>query len=253
MPKILAIDDKPDNLVTISALLKNLIPHCEIITALSGIEGIGKAKAELPDTILLDIKMPEMDGYEVCKRLKSDKETSHIPVIMITAVETNSESHIKGLETGADAFLGKPIDGYVLVAQVNTALRIKKAEDRLRNQKDLLEDTVRERTRDLKDQKRFLQDIFDGIQDGLVVLDTDMNIVQANPWIINRCDDTIPIIGTKCHKTFQKKESPCSGCPVVQTLTTGKISMGTIRYCSDNLSEWLEVSAFPFKDDTGTL
>ncbi len=253
MPKILAIDDKPDNLVTISALLKNLIPDCDIITALSGIEGIGKAKTESPDTILLDIKMPEMDGYEVCKRLKSDKETSHIPVIMITAVETSSGSHIKGLETGADAFLGKPIDGYVLVAQVNTALRIKKAEDRLRNQKNLLEEMVRERTRELKDQKRFLQDIFDGIQDGLLVLDTDMNIVQANTWIKNRCDDTIPIVGTKCHKAFQKKESLCPGCPVVQILTTGKIRMGTIHYCSDNLSEWLEVSAFPFKDDTGTL
>lgn len=254
MPKILAIDDKLDNLVTISALLKNLIPDCDIITALSGIEGIGKAKTELPDTILLDIKMPEMDGYEVCKRLKSDKETSHIPVIMITAVETNSGSHIKGLETGADAFLGKPIDGYVLVAQVNTALRIKKAEDLLRHQKDLLEDTVRERTRELKDQKRFLQDIFDGIQDGLFVLDTHMNVVQINAWTENKFSHNISIVGKKCYQAFRKKESPCSECPVLQTLDTGRINSGIISCRSeDKRLEWLEINTFPLKGPAGSL
>jgi len=68
MPKILAIDDKKDNLVSISALLKYLIPGCNVITAKSGPEGIEKAKIESPDTILLDIKMPGMDGYEVCNR-----------------------------------------------------------------------------------------------------------------------------------------------------------------------------------------
>jgi len=149
MPKILAIDDKEDNLITLSAILKNLIPDCNVITAQSGFEGIEKAKDELPDTILLDIKMPKMDGYEVCVRLKDDEDIKHIPVIMLSAIKTESDDRIKGFDCGADAYLAKPIDEYVLIAQVKTALRIKASEDRLRNQKDLLEELVLKRTSDL--------------------------------------------------------------------------------------------------------
>ncbi len=139
MPKILIIDDKEDNLIVASALLKNLIPDCTTITALSGIEGLNKAKSELPDTILLDIKMPGMDGYEVCGKLKQNEILKHIPVIMVSAIKIGGKALIKGLETGADAYLAKPIDEYVLAAQVKTALRIKKAEDHLRDQKKILE------------------------------------------------------------------------------------------------------------------
>jgi CheY-like chemotaxis protein len=150
MPKILAIDDKKDNLISISALLKALIPDCNVITAQSGIEGLQKAENELPDTILLDIKMPQMDGYEVCNRLKSNEKTLHIPVIMLSAIRTESEDLVKGLSSGADAYLAKPIDEYVLVAQVKTALRVKNAEDHLRKQKDQLEQIVQERTKELR-------------------------------------------------------------------------------------------------------
>ena len=107
MPKILAIDDTRDNLVSISALLGKLIPDCTVITSDSGAAGIRKAEAEQPDTILLDIKMPEMDGFEVCRRLKSNEKTKHIPVVMLTAMKSDAESRVKGLELGADAFLSK--------------------------------------------------------------------------------------------------------------------------------------------------
>jgi len=156
MPKILAIDDKQDNLITISALLRNLIPDSVVLTAGSGKEGIAKAKAELPDTILLDIIMPGMDGFEVCRRLKSDEKTKHIPIIMLTAIKTDSESRVKGLELGADAFLSKPIDKTELAAQVKVMLRIKKIENDLRKEKkalqkahDELEKKVEERTLEL--------------------------------------------------------------------------------------------------------
>lgn len=149
MTKILAIDDKEDNLITLSAILKSLIPECTVITALSGLEGIEKAKNESPDTILLDIKMPGLDGYEICKRLKENKNTRYIPVIMISAILTGSSDLIKGLDIGADAYLAKPIDEHVLIAQVKTALRMKTAEDTLRRQKDVLEEMVQERTAEL--------------------------------------------------------------------------------------------------------
>ena len=149
MPKILAIDDKEDNLITITAVLTSLIPDCRVITARSGPEGIEVAKVESPDTILLDIRMPKMDGYEVCQRLKNDEKTKHIPIIMLTAINKESRDLVRGLEAGADAYLSKPLDESVLVAQINTALRIKTAEDQLRNQKELLEGMVSARTAEL--------------------------------------------------------------------------------------------------------
>ncbi len=150
MSKILIIDDTQDNLIAISALLRNLIPGCVTITCQSGGEGISKARAESPDVILLDIVMPHMDGYEVCKRLKAESGLEYIPVIMLTAARTDPKSRIKGLDIGADAFLAKPIDEAELVAQVNVAIRIKKAEDRLRKEKDLLEEDVAKSNEDLE-------------------------------------------------------------------------------------------------------
>lgn len=150
MPKILAIDDRLDNLISIKALLRNIIPECEVVTAQTGEEGIERAIKELPDTILLDINMPVMDGYEVCNKLKAESRTAHIPVIMITAVRTDSKSRIKGLECGADIFISKPIDADELASQVKVSLRIKKAEDKLRSEKDILEEMVQKRTERIK-------------------------------------------------------------------------------------------------------
>ncbi len=150
MSKILAIDDRLDNLISIKALLRNMIPECEVITAQTGKEGIERAIKELPDTILLDINMPVMDGYEVCNKLKTNFATKHIPVIMITAVRTDSKSRVKGLEIGADVFISKPIDADELTSQVKVMLRIKKVEDKLRSEKDILEEMVQKRTEKIK-------------------------------------------------------------------------------------------------------
>ncbi len=149
MPKILAIDDKQDNLITLFAIFKTFLPECDLIVAKSGSEGIEKAKTILPDTILLDIKMPKMDGYEVCRILKKDEKTKNIPVILISAIKTDSKDLVKGLEAGADVYLAKPIDECVLVAQVNTALRLRDAENNLQKQKKILESMVQERTIEL--------------------------------------------------------------------------------------------------------
>jgi len=129
VPTILAIDDKPDNLVTISALLKMALPESTVQTAQSGPEGIARARAVLPDVILLDSVMPGMDGYEVCRRLRADSATRHVPIIMLTALKTDTRSRIKALEMGADAFLTKPIDEGELCAQINVMLRIRRTEE----------------------------------------------------------------------------------------------------------------------------
>lgn len=149
MSLILAVDDNQDNLITVKALLKLFIPECEVLTALSGEQGIVMAVEYQPDTVLLDIHMPGMDGFETCTQLKSNPETAHIPIIMLTAIRTDSKSRVKALELGADAFLTKPIDESELAAQVKAMLRIKKAEDKLRNEKEHLEELVAQRVNDL--------------------------------------------------------------------------------------------------------
>ena len=149
MNKILAIDDTRDNLVSIKALLKMLIPSCQVITASSGKQGIQLALTEQPDVILLDIHMPEMDGFEVCTVLKSKPGTADIPIVILTAMKTASHHRVKALELGADAFLTKPINESELAAQVKAMLRIKAAEDRLRDENLRLEELVEERANDL--------------------------------------------------------------------------------------------------------
>lgn len=187
MSTILAIDDKKDNLVTISALLKNLKPDCRVITATSGKEGIEKALAEAPDTIILDVKMPVMDGFEVCRLLKAQNETRHIPIILLTAIKTDIDSRIQGLELGADAFLTKPIDESELVAQINVMLRIKHAEDLLRKEKDILKELVLERTQSLVDsevklkkERDFLKSLEDASPAYYVAVDNGGKVLSMN-------------------------------------------------------------------------
>ncbi len=177
MPKILVIDDKQDNLISLVALLRNLMPDCVVITALSGLEGIVKAVKEKPDAILLDIQMPGMDGFETCRRLKADETTRPIPVVMVTAVRTDAPSRIKGLEIGADAFLSKPIDEQELVCQLKVVFRIKAAEDALRVERDSLEILVRERTAGLTRLSTAIEQSLETI----VITDTEGAIQYVNP------------------------------------------------------------------------
>jgi signal transduction histidine kinase len=150
MKKILAIDDQKDNLLSIKALVGYYLPHCKLFLAESGEEGIKIAAEELPDTILLDIIMPVMDGYEVCRILKQDEQTKNIPILMLSALGQDPEIRVKGLELGADAFLAKPFSPTELKSQINVMLRIKEVEDKLRKEKEVLEDIVKERTKELQ-------------------------------------------------------------------------------------------------------
>ncbi len=129
MPKILIVDDYEDNLYVASLVLSR--DNHEIITATSGREAIKKAETELPDVVLLDIQMPEIDGFEVCKRLKSNELTRKIPVVFLTAKYKDSESLAKGLELGAEDYIVKPFNNPELRARVNVMARLKSQMDEL--------------------------------------------------------------------------------------------------------------------------
>jgi signal transduction histidine kinase len=147
--KILAIDDNADNLTTLKAIVQDVLPRCTLSTALDGRRGIELAGIEDPDVILLDIVMPGMDGYEVCRQLKSNEKLRTIPVVFLTALRTDRESRIKALDAGADAFLSKPLDDQELVAAVRAMARIKVATLIQQGETKKLTRLVEERTKAL--------------------------------------------------------------------------------------------------------
>ena len=148
--KFLAIDDNHDNLITMRALIREAFPEARVMTATDGIQGIAIAGAEDPDVILLDIVMPGMDGFEVCQKLKANQQTKEIPVVFVTAIKGGREHRILALESGAEAFLAKPIDESELTAQLRAMVKIKTANRQKQNEQGRLAQMVEEKTAALK-------------------------------------------------------------------------------------------------------
>jgi twitching motility two-component system response regulator PilH len=127
---VLIVEDSPTIMEIECSILQ--LAGFETLCAVDGIEGIQKAHGEKPDLILLDIKLPDMDGYQVCRLLKSEPDTKSIPVIMATASEIEKKDEFWGLEVGADAYLIKPFEPEELISEVKKLLKIedvKKAAD----------------------------------------------------------------------------------------------------------------------------
>src|SRR5215470_8300670 len=120
--KILVVDDTPHNVKMLVDLLS--AKGFETLTASSGKEGLDLIETERPDLVLLDVMMPGLDGYEVCRKIRANPEYGILPVIMVTALDPTRE-RIKGLDAGADDFLTKPVNTAELVARVRSLLRIK--------------------------------------------------------------------------------------------------------------------------------
>ena len=127
--RILVIDDIDANVRLLEAKLT--ADYYEVLTATDGVTGLAIAGSELPDIILLDVMMPGMDGFQVCRRLKEDPTTRHIPVVLVTALDGRAD-RIAGLEAGADEFLTKPIEDIMLFARVRSLTRLKVVLDELR-------------------------------------------------------------------------------------------------------------------------
>lgn len=149
---VLIVDDTPQNITVLGELLQ---PHYTVRAANSGERALRAAHSEpRPDIILMDVMMPEMDGYEVLKRLHAEASTRNIPVIFITAMD-NAENEERGLEQGAVDYITKPIKPAIVLARVRTHLELKLARDRLANQNEWLEREVAQRM----SENRLIQDL----------------------------------------------------------------------------------------------
>ena len=247
--KILAIDDNRDNLISIKALIKDIMPDALTLTTESGAKGLELAATEDPDVILLDIVMPVMDGYQVCKKLKAHKRLSDIPVVFVTALKDDKESRIRALEVGADAFLAKPIDESELKAQICAMVKIKTANSEKHAEKEqlaalvadqtieiklaynatlnLLEDLKKENEarkkseEDLRESNHFNMSLLQTIPFGIDIVDKKGNVLYMSDNLKQYlCEINPP---KKCWEYYRDDKKQCSNCPLFAEIIIGEI------------------------------
>ncbi|MGA2071395.1 MAG: response regulator [Sedimentisphaerales bacterium] len=125
---ILVVDDNEQNLELLQAYLEDL--QCRTIPAKDGVEALEIIKKSKPDLVLLDVMMPKMSGFEVCRRIKNNPQTTDLPVIMVTALNELGDIE-RAIESGTDDFLSKPVNKLELITRVKTMLKLKHLSDRL--------------------------------------------------------------------------------------------------------------------------
>ena len=205
-PRILVVDDTPENIRLLDAVLS---PRGYTVDAVSsGAQAVEKlAEEPLPDLVLLDIVMPEVDGYEVCRRIRAAPATALLPVVMITA--SSGEEKVKALEAGADDFVMKPFDQAELLARVRSLIRIKQYHDTIRQQATELAEWNRELEHRVEEQvsqidrmgrlKRFLSP---QIAD-LIVSSGDESFLESH-----RCEITVIFCDLRGFVTFAETSEP---------------------------------------------
>jgi two-component system cell cycle response regulator len=127
--RVLVVDDILSNVKLLEAKLS--AEYFEVVSAFNGVDALARIAEHIPDIVLLDVMMPGMDGFEVCRRIKQNPKTAHVPVVMVTALDQPSD-RVAGLDAGADDFLTKPVDDAALFARVRSLVRLKMMTDELR-------------------------------------------------------------------------------------------------------------------------
>ena len=270
--KILAIDDNRDNLVALRAVLSDRLPGFRLLTALDGPKGLELALAEDPVVILLDIVMPGMDGYAVCRKLKQDERLQTIPVLFLTALRTDRDSRVKALEAGAEGFLSKPLDEEELIAQIRAMAKIKAANQLQRLEKEHLAALVAQRTRELEqelaERKRAEEELktsesrfrclsqefnglLDAIPDSLMLLDREFKILWTNKAAAESLGAAAEeLVGRHCYALWYDLATPCEPCPVLQCFDSGTPRDETVTRPDGRV--W-EIRTVPLMDEQGKV
>jgi PAS domain S-box-containing protein len=178
--KILIVDDHEHNVFALRTLIRKHLPKADVIEALSGMQALDLAlkRSKEIDLIILDVQMPEMDGFQTASMLKIRNKTKDIPIIFLTAAFKTSEFQQRGYEVGAVDYLLKPIDDNQLINKISTYIRLIENERSLNRE---LERRVRERTAELAQAKQNLENIIAFMGEALLVLNPEGIVTSANP------------------------------------------------------------------------
>ncbi|MBW6516030.1 MAG: response regulator [Candidatus Cloacimonetes bacterium] len=160
MSKILIIDDDIEIVGVLENIIEQSIPNSTIYSSLDGLVGMQMIRKHEPDLIILDINLPSVSGHTVCRTLKSDPLLKNIPILIITGESSNLNAKVKSLEQGAEAFLKKPFDIPEFIAQVQSLLRLKEAEDIIRKERDLLKIDVKLKEKELEQHFQHIELLF---------------------------------------------------------------------------------------------
>ncbi|MBK7996427.1 MAG: response regulator [Blastocatellia bacterium] len=192
--KILVVDDDQDAREYLVMCFEQM--NYQVIQATNGQEALSLTKIEQPDVIVLDVVMPDLDGYQVCYQLKENKETSHIPIILITVLR-KLEDEIRGFEAGAHDYISKPYNRAELAARITAAMRVKSLQDKLRYRNDSLKEIIKVLQRDITDpltgvlgrttlllRHRLPEDVSEGLQ-------TIENLAQKIAKLVKQLDQEI--------------------------------------------------------------
>ncbi len=207
--KLLAVDDHEHNLYTLRSLI-NTHMDVTVLEATSGRQALEIAMREDGiDLVILDIQMPEMDGFQTASMLKIRKKTRGIPIIFLTAAFKTEEFQQKGYEVGAVDYLLKPIDDTQLINKISTYFRLIEKERELNR---ILEDKVAERTAELAQAKQYLENIIKCMGEALLVLAPTGEIKSANPTACRMLDyDEEDLMGMAIGDVFEEDADETAG------------------------------------------
>ncbi len=197
--RILVVDDTPVNVKLLADLLRG--NGYDVVTAPSGAAALERVKQDQPDLVLLDVVMPEMSGYEACRRLRADEAMRLLPIVMVTALDPGEE-RVKGIEAGADDFLTKPINQPELLARVRSLLRIKALHDELGDLNRTLEERVREQVTQLERLGRLRRFFSPQLAELIVAGDT------ADPLQSHRREITVVFLDLRGFTAFAETAEP---------------------------------------------
>lgn len=208
--KVLVVDDVAMNVKILADVLT--FKGYQVVTAAGGNEGLAKVESEQPDLVLLDVMMPDLDGYSVCRAIRANAQTAILPVVMVTALDPAQE-RVKGLEAGADDFLSKPINQPELLARVRSLLRIKQFHDQVQTQareladwNHTLEQRVAEGVRQIEQMERLKRFLSPQIAD-LIVSGT-LGSGADDPLKSHRREITVVFLDLRGFTAFTETADP---------------------------------------------
>ncbi len=229
-PKILVADDDPLIVASTRRILESA--GFETLIAQDGQEAVELTRAQRPDLLLLDVNMPKLDGFEVCRQIKADPTLAGIFIIIMTSTHTHSDSQSDGLNIGADGYIARPIGNRELLARVQAMLRIRSAENSLRASISQWSAT------------------FDAVSDAIFLTDASYTILNCNRAATKMWSDSPEaLIGKKCYQVAHGAETPVSACPLAMVCETKHRQV--ITFAQND--RWLEAKVDPMFDASGNF